>query len=299
MAQPAAAAAAVTALGGLCLAWGLAVEPRAFRLRRFQVPLLPAGRSPIRILHLSDLHLLAGQSHKIAWIAALADTAPDLVVNTGDNLAEAAALPALVRALGPLAGIPGVFVFGSNDLFGPRPLNPLGYLNSRRSFAHARAVLPTAALRLTLEGLGWTDLEQARTVVDLRGSRIELRGCGDAHMEADDYPAVMGPVETGTDLLIGVTHAPYRRVLDQMADDGAGLILAGHTHGGQVCLPGGRALTTNCDLPLRQAKGLSRHHRGSTQPWLHVSAGLGASPYAPYRFCCPPEATLLTLTARS
>ena len=90
------------------------------------------------------------------------------------------------------------------------------------------------------------------------------------------------------------THAPYLRVLDQFAEDGYETILAGHTHGGQLCLPFKGALVTNCDLDTARAKGLHRHG----DSWLHVSAGLGTSPYAPVRFCCRPEATLLTLTPR-
>jgi predicted MPP superfamily phosphohydrolase len=106
---------------------------------------------------------------------------------------------------------------------------------------------------------------------------------------------VAGPPDPTADLTIGVTHAPYRRVLDAMVADALPLILAGHTHGGQVCVPGFGALTTNCDLPWRQAKGVSRWG----EAYLHVSAGLGTSPYAPVRFACPPEATLLTLVART
>ena len=80
-------------------------------------------------------------------------------------------------------------------------------------------------------------------------------------------------------------------------------MLAGHTHGGQVCLPGGRALVTNCDLEPARVKGLHRHPADSVpdepgSSWLHVSAGLGTSPYAQVRLSCRPEATLLTLTAR-
>jgi predicted MPP superfamily phosphohydrolase len=85
-----------------------------------------------------------------------------------------------------------------------------------------------------------------------------------------------------------------------MTADGFGLILAGHTHGGQLCVPGFGALVTNCDLPPRQAKGLSVHRAddgSGARSLLHVSAGLGTSPYAPVRFACPPEATLLTLVA--
>jgi uncharacterized protein len=87
-------------------------------------------------------------------------------------------------------------------------------------------------------------------------------------------------------------------VLDPMVRDGLGLLLAGHTHGGQVCVPGFGALVTNCDLPRRQAKGLSRWVVDGRSAWLHVSAGVGTSPYAPIRFACFPEATLLTLVAR-
>ncbi len=291
----AAVTAGLAGLGAACLAYGVAVEPKAFRLRQVRVPVLPAGHRPIRVLHLSDLHLLASQSAKIGWVSRLADLRPDFVVNTGDNLADGAALPSLVDALRPLSGLPGVFVFGSNDYTGPRPVNPLAYLTSHEH-QPSRQTLPTTALSLVLEQLGWVNIEQARHRFRLGDSAVEVRGCSDAHIDLDDYPSVMGPPAEPTDLILGVTHAPYRRVLDQMTADGAALMLAGHTHGGQVCLPGGHALTTNCDLPPSRAKGLSRHHYGPDQAFLHVSAGLGASPYAPYRFCCPPEASLLTLT---
>ena len=100
-----------------------------------------------------------------------------------------------------------------------------------------------------------------------------------------------------------MAHAPYLRVLDQFAADGYDAIIAGHTHGGQVCLPRLGALTTNCDLDPARAKGLHRHPAalGTGDPgssWLHVSAGLGTNPYARVRVACRPEATLLTLTPR-
>ena len=98
-------------------------------------------------------------------------------------------------------------------------------------------------------------------------------------------------------LNVGVTHAPYLRLLDAMTADGMDLIFTGHTHGGQVCLPGYGALITNCDLDADRVKGPSTHTAGGRTAQLHVSAGLGTSPYAPYRFACRPEVTLLTLTA--
>ena len=113
-----------------------------------------------------------------------------------------------------------------------------------------------------------------------------------------------GPADPATDVRLGVTHAPYLRVLDQFAADGYDAIIAGHTHGGQVCLPGGRALTTNCDLEPARARGLHRHPADSEpgdegSAWLHVSAGLGTNPYVRIRVACRPEATLMTLVPRA
>ena len=71
-------------------------------------------------------------------------------------------------------------------------------------------------------------------------------------------------------------------------------MLAGHTHGGQLRIPGYGALVTNCDLDAARVKGLSRYGNA----YLHVSAGLGPSPYARIRVACRPEATLLTLVPR-
>ncbi len=84
-------------------------------------------------------------------------------------------------------------------------------------------------------------------------------------------------------------------MLDRFAADGYDLVLAGHTHGGQLRVPGVGALVTNCGLDRSRARGVSRW---GSHMWLHVSAGLGTSPFAPVRFACPPEASLLTLVPR-
>lgn len=285
----------------VCVAYGTLVESRSFRLRRASVPVLPPGAPRLRVLHISDTHLLVRDRARARFIANLAGLEPDLVVNTGDNVAEAAAIDTLATTLGRLLERPGVFVMGSNDYSGPRFTNPLGYLArpTERMGADAKRPLPTDRLRAALASGGWHDLTQARLSLTLEGVRLEMRGTDDAHLLLDDYAAVAGRPPTGTDLAIGVTHAPYRRVLDAMTADGVKLIFAGHTHGGQVCVPGYGALTTNCDLPPKQAKGLSRHKAAGKKSWLHVSAGLGTSPMAPYRFACPPEATLLTLVPRA
>jgi len=291
------AAGALVAAGAASLAWGAGVEVRSYRLRRVEVPVLPAGQAPLKVLHLSDLHLTPGQHRKQAWVRALAALEPDLVVDTGDNLASAAAVPAVLSALEPLLARPGAFVLGSNDYFGPRPKNPAGYLRGPSKASHRPDLLPTGDLVAGLVGAGWADLTNARAELDVGGRRVTLVGVDDPHLGRDRYLDLSAPADPRADLRLGVAHAPYRRVLDAMTSDGLDLLLAGHTHGGQLCVPGFGALVTNCDLPRRYVKGLHRWERGRDAAWLHVSAGLGTSPYAPVRFACPPEATLLTLVA--
>jgi uncharacterized protein len=279
--------------GAATLAWSLA-EAHAFTLRRVTVPVLPRGAEPLRILQLSDLHLTPGQRDKIAWVRSLASEPVDLVVTTGDNLAHALAVPPLLGAYEPLMSHPGLFVFGSNDYFGPRAKNPLGYFGGPSKVHGEPLALPTESLREGLVAGGWTDVNNARTTLTVKGLSIRVTGLDDPHIGRDAMP---GGRKTRADLTLGIVHAPYRRALEGLVDDGAQLILAGHTHGGQVCLPGYGALVTNCDLDTRRAKGLSRWP-DADGPWLHVSAGLGTNPYAPVRLACRPEATVLTLVAR-
>ena len=289
----------LAAVAAGCFAWGL-VEATRFRVRRVTVPVLPAGGPEMRILHLSDIHLLPGQQLKLSFLRALADLEPDLVISTGDNIASDTAIPTLISALDRLLDVPGAFVFGSNDYHKPEFKNPLRYVARGRSEpSKSPERLATDQLRAELTRSGaWQDLNDRRTIIEAAGYRIELRGTDDAHHDLDHYPAVVGPASDGVDLSLGVTHAPYRRILDAMTTDGVDLILAGHTHGGQVCVPGHGALTTNCDLPTDRAKGLSEHRVEGHHAWLHVSAGIGTSPFAPYRFACPPEVTILTLASR-
>ena len=282
-------------VGAACVAYGTFIEATAYQVRRFTVPVLPSGATPLRVLHLSDIHLLPNQKRKRDFLRGLGGLEPDLVVNTGDNISSPDAVEPLIESLGRLTERPGVFVFGSNDFEGPRFKLPLRYLFGGRPLGE-RPVhpLPSDALRAAFERVGWLDLDNRRAELTIKGRRIAFRGTGDAHHHRDDYDAVAGPSTPG-EFEIGVTHAPYLRILDAMAGDGVPLILAGHTHGGQVCVPGHGALTSNCDLPPALAKGMFGHVARGRTAQVHVSAGIGMSPFAPYRFACPPEVSLLTL----
>jgi len=295
---------AAATVGGVAVAGYAVAETRRFVLRQTTMPVLPAGHGPLRVLHLSDLHITPGQRRKRAWVRDLGGLRPDLVVNTGDNLAHRDSVPVVLDALGDLLDVPGVFVFGSNDYFAPTLRNPVRYLLPDDGIRHIdSAALPYEDLRLGLKEAGWLDLTNRRDTLSVAGTSVAFAGVDDPHLSYDDLDAIAGPADSGADLRVGVAHAPYLRVLDQLAADGYDAIFAGHTHGGQVCVPRLGALTTNCDLEPARARGLHRHPADSRpgdqgSSWLHVSAGLGTSPYAQIRLACRPEATLLTLTER-
>jgi uncharacterized protein len=288
-------AAGTAVVGAATLAYASLVERNMFTLRRFYVPVLAPDAEPLRVLHISDLHLTPGQYRKQRWVSELAATDPDLVVVTGDNIAHGDAVPAAARALSPLFDRPGAFVFGSNDYRGPVFKNPFGYFDRSRDYVQG-GDLPTEELRDLFTRAGWADLNNGRRTLKAGGALVELVGVDDPHVDRDHYPSVAGPVDPGADAHLALTHSPEPRVLDAMAADGFDLMLAGHTHGGQVCVPGFGALVTNCGLDRRMAKGL--HRWPDSGSWLHVSAGLGTSPTAPVRFACRPEASILTLIPR-
>jgi len=292
-------AAAVALTGSGCVAYGVFIERQAFTLRRVTVPVLPAGQRPLTVLHISDMHLSTDRRNLVTWVDSLAALRPDLVVTTGDNLSQPEALPMVYQAYERLFAFPGVFVFGSNDYFASVAVNPLHYLGFAPDRHWQSEILPHREMRAAFVERGWYDVEHERVGLTVDGRLVEVRGTKDAHLKLDAYGAVAGPPDPAAVLSIGVTHAPYLRLLDVMTADGLDLIMAGHTHGGQVCVPWYGAITTNCDLDAARVKGLSSHTYGGHTSALHVSAGLGTSPYAPYRFACRPEASLLTLVART
>jgi uncharacterized protein len=291
----------VGAVGAGCLAYAGLYEVNAFRLRRVTVPVLPPDARPIRVLHVSDVHMTPYARARQRWLSTLGALEPDLVINTGDNLAHDEAVPYVLGSFGRLLDRPGVYVWGANDYYPPTLKNPLRYLKGpSRSDRLPERTLPWQDLGHGFKEAGWIDLTHTRALLEIKGVRLGFRGTDDAHIDQDRYAEVAGSIDHDEiDVAIGVTHAPYRRVIDAMVHDGHDLIIAGHTHGGQVCVPFYGALVTNCDLDTRRAKGLSKHSAAGRTAWLNVSAGVGTSPYAPIRFACPPEATLLTLTTVS
>ena len=280
-------------LAALALTWPF-VEPHLPVLRRRRVEVLPPGSAPLRVLHLSDLHLLSRHTRRAAWVRALATERADLVVSTGDHLSSAEAIGLLTATLGALTadGAPGVFVPGNNDYYSPvRP--QLAQFTGHRTPSRPPD-LPWDRAAAALVDVGWTDLTQQRVTLRVGGTPVVLTGTDDAYLRRDRYAEVAGPVDG---FAIGVLHTPARHLLRALAGDGHALVLAGHTHGGQLRLPLLGPATTNCDLERFRARGLSALIPDGPG-LLHVSAGLGTSPYVPVRLCCRPEATVLELVER-
>lgn len=278
----------VAVLGALCVAYGVLVERRWYRLARYRLDILPAGGpATIEVLHLSDLHVVRNDRRLAAFLAGL--PRPDIVVVTGDFLAEPEAVETAVATVRPVRGrLASWFVLGSNDLFVPRPLNPLLYFvppSTRRRRRARRGRVHDLVRQLTEDG--WQDLDNARCLTDLDGLPVEVVGLHDAHIDRADFRVL--PRRDHRRVGIAVMHSPDSA--PEAAACGYDLVMAGHTHGGQVRLPLVGALVTNSALPPRLASGLIRMARS----WLSLSPGLGTSKYAPFRFWCRPTAMWLEL----
>ena len=264
-------------------------------LRRYDVPI--EGDVPeVTILQIADLHLFAGQEFLLRFLSDVA--APerfDMVVATGDNFGSVDALDMVMEAYLPFLSYPGAFVLGSNDYYSPIPKRWSRYLS--RSKPHpARVVpdLPYLPMVRRMRQAGWVDLSNASGTIHLPAGTVSLLGTDDAHIHRDRVGAPASSWEEPGVLRLGVTHAPYTRVVSALTSAGSDLILAGHTHGGQIGIPGVGAIITNCDISRPYAKGLKRWKApDGAEAWLHVSAGLGTSPYAKIRIATRPEASLL------
>ncbi len=282
--------AALGLLSAATAGYAAGIERNAFRVREIDVPILPAGAAPLRLLHISDIHMMPGQRRKQRFVTDLAHLHPDLVVNTGDNLSSPDGVPAMLAALEPLLHLPGAFVLGSNDYYAPRPKNPFKYFFPGHKRVHGDAN-PWGDLVSGMTARGWVDLTNRRTTLAAGNRTLEVAGVDDPHLRRDDLAVANAKVDPSCDLHVALVHAPEPRALDRFASAGFELMLCGHTHGGQLRLPGFGAIVTNCGIDRPRARGLSRY----AGAWLHVSPGLGTSPYAPVRFACRPEATLLRL----
>lgn len=281
---------AIVAFSAGCVVYGVVVERSWYRVVRYRLDILPTdGPAALTLLHLSDLHFLRADDRKARFLSSL--PIADVTVVTGDFLAEPEGIPAAVAGVRPVRGrLASWFVLGSNDYFVPKPTSYLGYFRRTRRLRRARRGNAPELVR-GLVGDGWEDLTNSRRELSLGELPVELLGLDDAHIRRHDLR--IAPRTRPDGFGIAVMHSPDSA--PEAAALGYELVLAGHTHGGQVRLPLLGALVTNSCMPRRLVSGLIR--LGSAV--LHTSPGLGTSKYAPFRFWCRPEATILELGRRS
>ncbi|MCC7493712.1 MAG: metallophosphoesterase [Fimbriimonadaceae bacterium] len=271
-------AAGLAAVAGLA-GYGAWVEPRRIEVTRhlLRPPRWPVGLDGLSILHLSDLHT-RGRGPVEAYLARLADAlpVPDLVVATGD-FAEGP--DRIAPCCAALAAVPARYgryaVLGNND-YAPQ--------------AHH--------LRL-LDGLtaaGYRVLLDQHDSLELPGGRLRIGGLHYYFVRFTArrfrYPVgeLFGTADGAARLLL--SHSPD--ALPEAAAAGVDLMLSGHTHGGQICLPGGRPVHSNLYRRVGRSYLQGEWHRESTL--LYVSRGLGMSDPR-LRLWCRPEVAWLTIGA--
>ena len=255
-------------LAGVAVALRGAANSRRLMLERLTVAVkgLPAAFEGLRLLHLTDLHLRRASGVVDQLLMLVEDLDPDLVCLTGDYAYTALSLADAERLFRGLALRPAVAaVFGNTD-----------YRDgiTRETREHWAQLVPF--------------LTNTATALERGGARLWLAGVDDPHLQRDDVGAALACVPADEPAIL-LAHSP--EVIESPIPAQVRLILSGHTHGGQICLPSGRALYQNMRLPMAMASGL--HAWGGAT--LYVSRGVGAT-RMPLRFGCLPEVTLFTLT---
>ncbi len=294
------------ATGAASLAYGYFLEPRWLRTRRLQVdiPTLPDYLDGLTILHLSDLHYRRGHRISTSLLRRTGDWArdmrPDLVCYTGDFIETDADIDACLDLLGPVHGTYGTLaVFGNHDysrkLDRPEPRTerykvvvaeilaaPWKQIQSRDPVANT---MERIAIALCQHGISL--LQNTSTVLDIAGGSLCIVGVDDPHQDRDDLSRALRCVPRDMPVLM-LAHS-YDIVPDLLRTAPPMLLLAGHTHGGQVRLPLLPPILTHTRVQLKDARGLIPDVGFP----LHVSPGIGSS--IPFRFGCRPEATVLRL----
>ena len=223
---------------------------------------LPQAFEGFSILHLSDLHCDMSARAMARLASLLPDLRYDICVLTGDfrgaTYGPFEVALATIAALRAKIGSPIYGVLGNHD--------------------SARMVSRLEAMDIRML------MNESETIVR-EGQRIHIAGIDDAHFYGTDNIEKAAASTPRDEFSILLSHTPA--VYLQAAHAGFDLLLAGHTHGGQICLPGGIPVTLKSKLPRRFGSGPWRHL--AMQGYTSVGAGTGA---VPARFNCAPEITL-------
>jgi predicted MPP superfamily phosphohydrolase len=261
-------AAAGAAAGCALAADAFAIEPRRVQVSRHDVPVsgLPPALDGLRIAQVSDLHLPACRAPAEAVIGLLERERPEVVVHTGDALEDAAGTDLLADLCAAMRGtVATAAVLGNWEYRG-------GLTNRTAERAWARAGIPL--------------LVNAHLLVRAGGATLALAGVDDLIHARPDIIAARNGMPSGVpEVWLG--HEPA--VVDQLPGDAVPvMLLSGHTHGGQIRIPGMRPVT-----PIGSGRYLAGWYRDALVP-LYVGRGIGTADVRA-RFRCPPELPIFRL----
>ena len=258
-----------------------------FRLEHLHIPCAPLQRS-LRILHLSDAHILPRDRAKCDFIRRITDDDYDMVCFTGD-VAEVPEAEHLIPGLLSRSPRLGAYVvLGNHDhLRQPWGVMLEEFVTQRFTGKGRRSPVPELKARFEADKR-WRVLLNETVFHEFEGQRVAVVGVDDPVTGGGNLAVAMRGLKKA-DVLIGLVHAPTD--LASFSQRSFHLVLSGHTHGGQIRLPGLGALTTQCDLPRQLARGLHWNERTA----VHISEGLGAGPFIRMRVNCPPRAHVITL----
>lgn len=245
--------------------------PRAFEWNRYTLPIpaLPTQIEGLRVVQITDLHLRKYWSEVYdQLIDRVRRESPDLLLITGDFVDNkrrpVQAVPTVRRLVSGLTARLGVYgILGNHDRYHLRP---------------------------HLDNIGLQLLDKESRRIDVDGAPLELLalpGVDRRHLTRqllESYP----PKEVGIPRLILAHFPDHLRKAEELKPD---IYFAGHTHGGQICLPGGFPPIRHDSLPRRFCKGV--HRVGNT--WLVIGRGMGFTGL-PFRLFCPAEVVEVTLT---
>lgn len=250
------------------------LEAESLTIARVDVPMteLPAELDGYTLLHLSDLHLRAYGPQEQELIRAVRALPGQALVITGDFLGGPGGATVLIPLLMELGRDRQVYAVLGNHDHKP-PVN-------------------TQALVRDLTRAGVRVLMNRGAVIHHRGRRLRLAGVDDPHSGRDDLARALAdvpPTPGAREPLLLLAHSPD--ILEAASRAGVDLVLAGHTHGGQICLPGGVPLWTNT---RRGRFGAGLFQRGTTR--MFVTRGVGTAGLR-MRLFCPPEIAVIRLVA--
>lgn len=283
-----AAAGGLAAAGAGAWLYASKLEVRRYQLDQLDIPLLQpaASASPVRILHISDLHLANPESHKIDFLQRITQEEDfDLVFLTGDVFENFSGIEYATKLLKRKPRLGAYAVLGNHDYYAYTAVHKtLGRLNRR--FRHPKSKRNVESMVAALQNGGFTVLSNSwvrHSEHKLFIAGIDYFGIEDAALKS----TIARAPEDHTVLVL--QHVPNQ--LDRFARLGVDAVFCGHTHGGQVRIPGFGAIVTDSELSREEASGLLWRDKTA----IHVSRGLGADPRSNFRFFCPPHATIVTL----